>query len=65
MVTDAAGVFTGVGGSALSAECGGIAGATGCPTMTYDAPQMSITMDGDLGDWTNTGPILGQTAFLP
>lgn len=51
--------------SGLSAECGGAAGATGCATMTYDAPMQTITMDGDLGDWTAGAAVMGQTAFLP
>ena len=51
--------------SGLTAECDGIAGATGCATMTYAAPMQTITMDGDLGDWTTAGALMAQTAFLP
>jgi hypothetical protein len=57
---DAAGVFSG-----LTAECGGIAGTNGCPTMTYAATRQTIAMDGDLGDWTSGAAVMGQTPFLP
>ena len=33
--------------------------------MTYAAPMQTITMDGDLGDWTTAGALMAQTAFLP
>jgi hypothetical protein len=49
----------------LTAPCDGEAGASGCASMTYDAPQAAITLDGDLGDWNVGGAVLAQTPFLP
>ena len=54
------GVFSG-----LTAECAGITPATGCATMTYDAPMQMINLDGDLGDWLDTAAVMSQTPFLP
>ena len=41
-------------------------GTAPCESMVYNAAQVAITADGDLGDWdVPTSAIFGQTAFLP